>query len=293
MVRDEGVDLIEAPEYWGMVPFPVPSATVVIRLHISACAIMAHQGQKPSAALRWCERRTLQASGRWIAVSRWALTHTRALFTLRERQSEVIYYPLVAPTPDWTTGEDLPAEFILYAGSVSRRKGALCLARAASPVLAARPDLHLVYLGRLPEDKGQKMDHEIREILGGDLARRAHFLGHKDRGAVYHAMLRARVLAFPSALETFGLVAAEAMLAGCPVIVSNAGPFPEFVTEGETGFMVAPEDSAALQRALERVLDDSTGCAAMTERARASITEQLSLDRCLERSLRFYDACRG
>jgi glycosyltransferase involved in cell wall biosynthesis len=292
-IGSDGVDIIEAPDYWGMVPFPIRGSSVIVRLHISGCAIMKQAGDRPSATLRWCERRTLAASGQWIGVSRWSLEHTRALFALRERRSEVIYYPLVAPEPNPAIDARLPREFILYAGTVNRRKGALCLARAARPVLAARPDLHLVYLGRLSADDSRAADRHILDILGGELAGRVHFLGHKDRGAVYHAMLRARVLAFPSTLETFGLVAAEAMLAGCPVIVTTVGPFPEFVTDGVTGLMVEPEDSVALQGALERVLDDPTGCAAMVQRARTSIAEQLSLDRCLERSLGFYDACRA
>lgn len=48
-------------------------------------------------------------------------------------------------------------------------------------------------------------------------------------------MRKALLLAFPSQLEAFGLVAAEAMLAGIPVVVPDDGPFPEFVEHGRTG----------------------------------------------------------
>jgi len=41
-----------------------------------------------------------------------------------------------------------------------------------------------------------------------------------------------------------------------PVIVTRTGALPEYVREGETGFVVEPDHPAALARCLERVLDD-------------------------------------
>ena len=56
--------------------------------------------------------------------------------------------------------------------------------------------------------------------------------------------------------EGFGLVFAEAMAAGLPVVACRAAAVPEIVRDGETGLLVAPRTPAALAAALERMLTD-------------------------------------
>src|SRR5258708_31878298 len=54
--------------------------------------------------------------------------------------------------------------------------------------------------------------------------------------------------------ETFGMVVMEAMSTGRPVIASRIGGLIDLVADGETGFLVQPGDSLALQQAIERLL---------------------------------------
>jgi len=53
--------------------------------------------------------------------------------------------------------------------------------------------------------------------------------------------------------EPFGLVLAEAMALGVPVIATRAGGAPEVVLEGETGLLVPPQDVDALTEAIVRL----------------------------------------
>jgi glycosyltransferase involved in cell wall biosynthesis len=62
--------------------------------------------------------------------------------------------------------------------------------------------------------------------------------------------------AFPSYYEGFGLPLVEAMAAGCPVVASDAGPFPEL--SGNAAILFDPFDEAKIARALEDVLDPTT-----------------------------------
>jgi alpha-1,3-rhamnosyl/mannosyltransferase len=69
-------------------------------------------------------------------------------------------------------------------------------------------------------------------------------------------MAGARVFAFPSLYEGFGLPPLEAMALGTPVVASSASSLPEVV--GDAGLLPDPEDVGAIVRALERAQDDET-----------------------------------
>jgi glycosyltransferase involved in cell wall biosynthesis len=62
-------------------------------------------------------------------------------------------------------------------------------------------------------------------------------------------MRRSHVIVLSSNFETFGLVLAEAMACGKPVISTRSGGPEDFVTE-ETGILVSAHDSSALAEAL-------------------------------------------
>jgi len=97
------------------------------------------------------------------------------------------------------------------------------------------------------------------------LARRAKALGVSERvtfhGAVSHEVLghfysRADIFTFPSLYEGYGIVLAEAMQAGLPIVATRIGPVNEIVREGENALLVPPADSAALAGAIRRLADE-------------------------------------
>ena len=77
--------------------------------------------------------------------------------------------------------------------------------------------------------------------------------------------------------EPFGMVAAEAQMAGCPVAAYRRGALPEVVDEGVSGFLAEPDDIADLAVAIERCLTLDRAS------ARASARRRLSLDDALDR----------
>jgi glycosyltransferase involved in cell wall biosynthesis len=64
------------------------------------------------------------------------------------------------------------------------------------------------------------------------------------------------VLVHPARWEGFGLGVLEATLAELPVVASRVSSLPELVRDGETGFLVPPDDAAALAAAVGRALGD-------------------------------------
>jgi len=83
--------------------------------------------------------------------------------------------------------------------------------------------------------------------------------------------------------EPFGLVAAEAQVAGCPVAAYARGALPEVVGEGAGGFLARPDEVEDLARAIRRCL----------ELDRASVRAQARGRLLLDRSLDAYEAVLG
>jgi glycosyltransferase involved in cell wall biosynthesis len=97
----------------------------------------------------------------------------------------------------------------------------------------------------------------------------AHHLGFLDRATLADLYADADIFVFPSATETCGLVALEALAAGVPVIGASAGGVPESLRHGLTGFLVSPGDAMGFAERIVELAADHEQRWAMHEAARA------------------------
>jgi glycosyltransferase involved in cell wall biosynthesis len=89
-------------------------------------------------------------------------------------------------------------------------------------------------------------------------------------------------------LEAFGLVVAEAMATGLPVVATAVGGLLDLVRNGITGFLVPPNSPEAAADALERLLLDPALRESMAYRARQVAQAEFSMDLCAQRYLHLY-----
>ncbi len=141
------------------------------------------------------------------------------------------------------------------------RKGVLELARAWGRV--ARPGWRLELAGEPDADPtyGAAVRAALALAPPGSVA--AH--GALSDAALADAYARAAFFALPSRYEGYGLVFAEALAAGLPVVACALGPLPELIGP-DAGLLVSPNDDAALDAALAHLMDD----AALRERMAAA-----------------------
>jgi glycosyltransferase involved in cell wall biosynthesis len=85
------------------------------------------------------------------------------------------------------------------------------------------------------------------------------------------------------------MVAIETAWQGRPIVATRVGGLPEPVADGETGFVVEPEDSAALAYALARLLEDPQLAARMGDAARSRAVNQYAVDRYADDYERLYE----
>ncbi|MBL7647561.1 MAG: glycosyltransferase family 4 protein [Candidatus Hydrogenedentes bacterium] len=142
------------------------------------------------------------------------------------------------------------ARIALFVGRMLKRKGIDTVLEGVGPLLEEE-NLHLAYVGEwgyAPEHffSGEAMLQQsmLDEIKARGWGARVHFLGR--RGDVPRLMASSDVLVHPARIEGFGLVLAEAMAAGLPVVASHVEGIPE-VLEGTDSILVPPDDAAAVR----------------------------------------------
>lgn len=93
--------------------------------------------------------------------------------------------------------------------------------------------------------------------------------------------------------EAFGLVLAESMACGVPVVGSNAGAIPEVVKHGETGLLVNPRDPISLADGIEQLARDKSLRQKMSSAAVARVHEHFNMNRAVEDTLRVYQSLQS
>jgi glycosyltransferase involved in cell wall biosynthesis len=137
--------------------------------------------------------------------------------------------------------EDAP---LLFLGRIARIKGTH---RAVE--VACRTERTLVIAGNVPDDETEYFERHVQPHLDGEQIRH---VGPVDDEKKNEWLGRAAALLMPIQWEEpFGIVMAEAMACGTPVIGTRRGSVPEVVTEGETGFVCDAEDD--MVRAVRRI----------------------------------------
>lgn len=144
--------------------------------------------------------------------------------------------------------QGLPDEeqLLLAVGSLTAQKGYSTLFQAIKD-MHANFDYHLLIAGSGP--LAEELQAEVREL---GLFEKVTFLGRSDR--VPELMAAADLLVLSSKWEGLPGVVIEAMACALPVVATAVGGTPELVEEGQTGWLVPPNDPEALKRALEKVL---------------------------------------
>jgi N-acetyl-alpha-D-glucosaminyl L-malate synthase BshA len=138
--------------------------------------------------------------------------------------------------------------------------------------IAGQTSARLLLVGDGPEiSTAHRLGRELR------VSDRVHILGAQE--SVIPLLSSADVFLLPSAQESFGLAALEAMACEVPVVASNVGGLPEVIEHGATGFLHPPEDLDGMAESAVTLLRD----AALHERVRhaavARVHEMFSAER--------------
>lgn len=142
---------------------------------------------------------------------------------------------------------------LLAVGSVVPRKGYGVLVGALAPL--QHGDWRLSIAGAL--DRSPETSARLAEqVRAAGLAPRISIIGTVGDSALSRLYSSADVFVMPSLFEGYGMVLAEAMARGLPIVCTTGGAAAETVP-GEAALKVPPGDAAALSAALQRVMTDA------------------------------------
>ncbi|MFB6110182.1 MAG: glycosyltransferase [Halodesulfurarchaeum sp.] len=224
-------------------------------------------------------------SSRW---ERWFLEQADLVLAPSERTAESLRDFLTDPTPiealpngvDVTRFEpretaefkrryDLPTDrpLIGYTGRHGHEKNLEAIIEAAAAL-----DVSVLFGGEGPATDSLKAAARRHDVD-------VRFLGFLDREelpAFYSAL---DVFAFPSPVETQGIVALEATACGTPVVGVDAGALSETIVDGANGFRYEQGDIDGFRAKLERALDERDGLSESCLDRRSEISLARAIDR--------------
>ena len=242
----------------------------------------------PLWSARVLQRMAIRRAGLLISPS---IAHAREIHRElkgREPYTEVVpnNIPLLPEAEVAPPARILAGHSVLCVGRLEIRKGISVLVDAAKQIDEQVPGTRFLFAGlrhsSLP-------DAALRLILErSGLNGQIEVLGHVPRQQLPVWYNEASVCVCPSYYETFGLSALEGMAAGVPVVVTDAGAFPEVVEDEVSGIVVKAGDSQALSRAVVRLLRDADLRARIGSAGREHARRNFEVHRQLDDNIRLY-----
>jgi glycosyltransferase involved in cell wall biosynthesis len=294
----DGLDLLEMEESYGWAAMLAGRLRVpiVVRLH----GPWFLNGTANGAVEDYDFRRRDGAEGAGLASaavsapSANVLDAARKHFKLPLEGAAVIPNPvaLVPASERWSlSGCD--RKRIAFIGRFDRHKGGDLALEAFGSIAKQIPDVQLDFVG---PDRGcvddahhtfsfpQYLEQKLSPAAGEKVTYHGFLPGPKA------AVLRKRALVtmVPSRYETFGIAAAEAMMAGCPVVVAGAGGLTELVQDGRNGLVAKPGNADDLAEKLLGLLTNPLRAAELGRQAAIDAEQRCAPHVTARQMLEFY-----
>jgi glycosyltransferase involved in cell wall biosynthesis len=284
------VDLVEVPDWQGYAAgWPALRAPVVARLHGSS----SYFAREMNDRLHWpdycLEAASFHRADFCCSTSAYTAARTERLFGRRLRPVDVLFNPVdLAPEPH----QPRSLHRVVFAGTLTAKKGVVPLIQAWPAVVRARPDAELHLFG---PDAGAADGRPMRDLLQSMLlastADSVHFRGRVDRDRVQAEFQTCCLAVFPSFSEAFSMVPLEAMVQKCPIIYSSRSSGPELIDHGINGLLVDPDRPESISEAILSLLSDGALRDRLAAAGRQTVAARFATDVLVARNEEFYRAC--
>jgi glycogen synthase len=296
---DFAPDVIEAPEWRaeGLALARSRRVPVVVRLHSAAEQLFPYSGRAglDSRLAVWLERRSV--AGADLVVSTPAnLAELGARLSgggARLPAMRAVNLPVPVPDGALPPSGGTGGPRVAFVGRLERRKGPETLVAAARAVLDAVPAARFAFVGA---DTGVPGGGSYADSLRTQARRLGvehalEIVGHRPHAEAMAELRRAAMCAFPARHETFGYGAAEAAVAGRPVIASRIPPFVSLL--GDAAVLVDADDIDRWAQAIIGLLGDPARAQRLGAAAAQRVGDRCSPERIAAEMLGVYAEARA
>jgi glycosyltransferase involved in cell wall biosynthesis len=172
---------------------------------------------------------------------------------------------------------------ILFVGRLEKEKGIKYLILSMVQILKNIPSAELYVVGE-GSQKNQLVD--LAKKL--NIKKEVKFSGKVNRETVEDYYRKCSLVVLPSIEESFGLVGIEAMSFGRPVIASKVGGIPDWLTDGEEGFLLNPRDPKQIADKVILLLSNKKLILRFGEKARLK-SKQFDINKQIDKLMILYN----
>jgi glycosyltransferase involved in cell wall biosynthesis len=290
LIKNNNLDLVEAPDWTGITSRIKPNCPVVIRLNGSD-TYFCHLDKRPVKFLnKFHEQRALQNADALLSVSHYTAEVTKQLFSLN-RNFQIIpnSIDLEKFSNDHSIG--FQENTILYFGTLIRKKGSLELPLIFNEVYKHNKQAKLILIGRDASDiltKNVSTWEMMQPLFDGEAMQNVSYLGSVSYDKIKEFINTSTVCVFPTFAEALPVSWIEAMAMQKAIVASNIGWATEVLDDNVNGFLVHPQDHENYAKKIIQLLENEALRHQFGIEARKKIAQKFSIEEVAKQSANFY-----
>lgn len=206
------------------------------------------QDEKPaSRSRRFLEKAFVRSADHHIAVSEFTKNRLKELGLVKKDINVISPGLDIRPIDLNLKPNDMLK--LLYVGTIERRKGVLDIIMALKYL--GQYDFELKIVGLIKEE--DYYQNILSVLKDSGIENKVKFLGRVSDEKLEECYINSNLFVFPSYWEGYGMVIAEAMSYGLPVVISDIPVFKELITDGNEGYFFKTGNIESFTNVLENI----------------------------------------
>lgn len=296
LVSNGKVEIIEAADWTGITSNIKLNCPIVVKLH-GTDTYFCHLDNRPVKFInKLREKRALKRADARLSVSYFVADVTKKIFSLSNNFEVIPNGINLEKFSSDNSGLNKEQNYILYFGTLIRKKGLLELPSIFNEVFKVNKEIKLILVGRDASDiltKNTSTWEIMKSQFDKEALKNVEYIGSVSYQEINEYIQNAMVCVFPSFAEALPVSWIEAMALRKAIVASNIGWAKEVIDDDLNGFLVNPKDHKMFANKILKLLNDSKKREDFGERARKKVEKTFSIDIVARQNVDYYRKVLG